>query len=234
MMCSARSLGCATSAAASGASSPGRRVRGRVPAMGRVSTSRPLTRSSRSGRGTQHAHAVPLHQRGERRRIARPQPLVQQRRIQRLRVRLRAGCRRRPHAPGTRQVCLIDVAGANVLLGTQHPLRYTKRGSSSVTSNGELRPVGCGHRRDAADSPSRCASATTCSSRLSAPASATAQTASALQHMHQRAGRAQRKGRPGQRCRRQGQMRFDVRGDLIAQVHHPARREGHAGLAGHM
>ncbi len=119
MMCSARSLGCATSAAhlaqflARAAAARPRAGDGpRVdPPAG--DAHQPLGRGAeeRARRATAPA-----------RRTApdwRAQTLVQRRRG---RGRCAArGCGARPDAPGTRQVGLVDVAGADVLLGAHRP-----------------------------------------------------------------------------------------------------------------
>ena len=84
--------------------------------MGRVSMRRPRDPHQPLRRRGNDRHAAPLRQRRERRRIRLAQPPIE------LRGGARSAARARDlHAPGARQVRLIDVPGAHVLLGAPHP-----------------------------------------------------------------------------------------------------------------
>ena len=220
MMCSARSFGCAASArhlapiaAGPAAARPRAGDRARVDAPSRDA-------HQSLGRGAQDRDSAPLRERGERCGVGRAQPLVERRR--RRCVRQRRAPSVELHLPGARQVGLVDVAGAHVLLGALRRARDRRRGSSSR----HRRCAAARQRRCGAPAPparrvrQRCARA-----RLPRPASATAQHASSLQSCTSAQRRAQREGSQGSGVRGSSRCGSISCGELVAQEQRPAAGE---------
>ena len=210
-MCSARSLGCAASAAHLAPVIPGAAT-ARTGAGDRARVDlAPRHAHQPLGRGAQRSPrpgTAPAPQRA-------PDSPARSRRVERCRDG-GAAAGAHAHVPVARQVRLVDVAGAHVLLGARARARDSACGSSSCTAS-----------TASASAPSDAAAALRASAsrrvqRRLAPGLGGGAHAAAAEFVHQGARGAQREGTPGERRRRQLQVRFDLLRQLVAQKQRPA------------
>ena len=218
MTCSARSLGWAASslhlarviARDGGCAAACRR-------WGACRRARPLTRTSRSGEELRIATSCHCASAANGAGLARAQPLVEAGRGGQ-----RAARGVQLHVPGARQVGLVDVPGAHVLLRAAHALEVSLRillahGADRCSVSAGLGGRGGGER-----------SAAICASTCGASALGDRQHAARAEIVDQRAAGAQREGLPGQRRARQRQVRLDLLRELVAEKERPAAGEGAA------